>query len=398
MQSGSQISGRNVSAKGRSVAGMNTESTTTAITPFTLEIPQAELDDLRERLARTRWPDASAPDDWTSGMPVAYGRELAEYWRDGFDWRAQEARLNRIPQFSTAIDGHELHSFHRASARPDARPLLLLHGWPGSSTEFAGVIDELADPTDPAAPAFHVVAPSLPGFGIGGPATGWEPQRAAEAFVVLMRRLGYERYVVHGYDTGALIGRRMGLLEGSGVELFHALALFGSEGPTPDNIDHDDPAEAAALKASFRYQYELGGYALVQSARPQSVAYLGADSPVALLSWLVERYHDWSGDFAALSRDELLTTVSIYWFFGTLGSSARYYQAGGEEWAGEQPASATPTAVLRMPGDISTMVRRFVERNNTIVRWREADAGGHFGLWEAPEVVVADLRAIARHR
>ncbi|ANI90892.1 epoxide hydrolase family protein [Dietzia timorensis] len=377
-------------------------TTDISITPFTLEVPETQLAVLRARLRETIWPEPSDGADWSSGMPVAYGKRLARRWVEGFDWRAQEHRLNAIPQFTTVIDGHAVHFFHRPSPREDATPLLLLHGWPGSSTEFAGVMDELAEPPDPTSPAFHVIAPTIPGFGVSGPTTGWGPQRAAEAFCDLVRRLGYTEVVVHGYDLGAIIARRMGLLEGTPVALLHLTALFGSQGPTPETIDHDDPEESAALAASMRYAYELSGYALVQSARPQSVAYFGADSSASLLAWIIERFRDWSAadenPEEAIDVDEMLTTVSIYALFGTLGSSARYYQEGGEEWVAEQPASSVPTAVCRMPDDISTMVRRFAERNNRIVRWTTLESGGHFGLWEEPEMVVADLRrAVAAH-
>ncbi|WP_180536255.1 epoxide hydrolase family protein [Micrococcus luteus] len=367
------------------------------IRPFTLHVPEARLAQLRARLEATVWPEPSFPDDWSSGMPVAYGKELADYWHHQFDWRAQEARLNAIPQFTTLIDGHDLHFFHRASERKDARPLLLLHGWPGSSTEFAGVIEELAAPKDPADPAFHVIVPTIPGFGISGPVTGWEAQRAAEAFAELVTRLGYSDVIVHGYDLGSVIARRMGLLEGSPVSFAHLTAIFGSTSPTPENINPGDPEEAAALQSATRYNYELAGYAYVQSTRPQSVAYFGADSPVALMAWLSERFFDWSGASRQpeekISRDEMLTTITVYWLFGTLGSSARYYQAGGQEWQGEQPASMIPTAVCQMPGDISPMVRRFTEQNNAIVRWNKLQRGGHFGMWQEPELVIADLRS-----
>ena len=372
------------------------------ITPVTIDVPAERLQQLWDRLDNALWPEPSEPDDWNSGMPVSYGKELARYWRHEFDWRAQEDRLNAIPQFTAHIDGHDLHFFHRTSSRKNAIPLLLLHGWPGSSSEFAGVIEALAEPEKAAAPAFDVVVPTIPGFGASGPTTGWGPQRAAEAFARLVRLLGYEKVVVHGYDLGAIIARRMGALEASPVALQHVTALFGSQAPTPESIDYSDAHEVAALKASMRYKYELSGYAYVQSSRPQSVAYFGADSPIALLSWIVERLFDWSGardDVEEIfDRDEILTTVSIYWLFGTLGSSARYYQSGGEEWQGELPYSGTPTAVCHMPDDISSMVRRFVERNNRIVRWTTLDSGGHFGMWQEPKAVIEDLRAAtARH-
>ena len=367
------------------------------ISPFTLRVPEDRLARLRARLDATMWPEPSDPDDWESGMPVTYGKELANYWRNQFNWRAQEDRLNAIPQFTTPIDGHNLHFFYHESDRPDARPLLLLHGWPGSSTEFAGVMDELASPADSSTPAFHVIAPTIPGFGISGPVTGWEAQRAAEACATLVRRLGYTDVIVHGYDLGSIIARRMGLLEDSPVSFAHLTAIFGSTSHTPENINHGDPEETTALETAMRYNYQLAGYAYVQSTHPQSIAYFGADSPVALMAWLSERFFDWSGAILRpeemISRDEMLTTITVYWLFGTLGSSARYYQAGGQEWQGEQPTSLTPTAVCQMPNDISPMVRRFVESNNTITRWRRLERGGHFAMWQEPDLVIADLRA-----
>jgi epoxide hydrolase len=374
------------------------------IQPFTLNIPQADLDDLHERLARTRWPDAPAGADWSYGIPVAYVRDLAEYWRTRYDWRAQEARLNAFPQFTTAIDGQTVHFLHVRSPEPDALPILLTHGWPGSIVEFLEVIGPLSNPraygADPAY-AFHVVVPSIPGFGLSGPTqvTGWTVPRVAEAWAELMRRLEYARYVAHGGDFGAVISRQLGLAHPENVIALHLTAIY-SASATAENADPLVEAEKRSVEAGQRYQYELGGYAAVQSTRPQSIAYGLTDSPVAQLAWIVERFKDWTDctdvPEDAVDRDALLTNVMLYWLTGTAGSSARYYREGTETWGEPDPPSPVPTAVAVFPRDIAIPIRRLAEPNHNIVRWTEFDRGGHFAAMEEPDLIIADLRAFLR--
>jgi pimeloyl-ACP methyl ester carboxylesterase len=374
------------------------------IQPFILDIPQADLDDLHERLARTRWPDAPAGADWSYGIPVPYVRELAEYWRTRYDWRAQEARLNAFPQFTTEIDGQNIHFLHVRSPEPDALPLLLTHGWPGSIVEFLDLIGPLtnpraygAEPTD----AFHVVVPSIPGFGLSGPTrtTGWTVPRVAEAWAELMRRLGYARYVAHGGDFGAGISRQLGLAHPENVVALHLTAIF-SASATAENADLSVEAEKRSVEAGQRYEYELGGYAAVQSTRPQSIAYGLTDSPVAQMAWIVERFKDWTDSRAApedaVNRDALLTNVMLYWLTGTAGSSARYYRDSAATWGKPDPPSPVPTAVAVFPRDIALPIRRLAETNHNIVRWTEFDRGGHFAAMEEPDLIIGDLRASFR--
>lgn len=370
------------------------------ITPYTLRIDDAEVEELRRRVRATRWPDERPEAGWSDGMPLAIGRELAEHWADGFDWRAQEERINAHPQFTTEIDGHDQHFFHVRSPREDARPLLLIHGWPTGPTDFLAMIPLLTEPED-GSPAFHVIAPTIPGFGIGGPVSDWTLTRVAEAFAELMTRLGYERFLVHGYDTGAGVARDLGLLCPDRVAGIHTTGLLGGEELTEETADMSDPDEAAAVAKGYAYQYEVGGYAILQSTRPQSLAYALTDSPVGQLSWTIERLHDWStatpDDTVPFDRDEVLTLVSLTWFFRTTGSSARYYKYGLPGWDQPLEPSTVPTAVLVMPDDLGRPIRRLAEQTDRIVRWTSAPTGGHFAAWEQPRLVADDIRAGVGH-
>ena len=373
------------------------------IRPFTLHVPDASLTALTARLQQTRWPVEDAGTGWDHGVPVDYARELAAYWATEFDWRAQERRINAVPQFSTAIDGHDVHFFHVRAERDGATPLLLLHGWPGSPTEFLPMIDALVDPVShdgAAEDAFDVVIATIPGFGISGPAVGWNTDRAAAAMATLMARLGYERYAVHGYDTGALIGREMGVIDREHLIGLHLTDVLGGEELTFETADMSDPREARAVERAMRYQYELGGYAMVQATRPQSLGLALTDSPVGLLTWMVERFKDWSaaedGPEDVFSRDDMLTTVSIYWHFATIWSSMRYYKEGASGWGVEPERSETPLAIVAMPHDLGSAVPRTVEGANNLVRWEELATGGHFGGWEQPDLMVEDIRAAVR--
>ncbi len=377
--------------------------TTDEIRPFRIDVPQSQLDDLDRRLAAVRWPDEAPDAGWSHGIPLAYTQELTTYWRDEYDWRAQEARLNAFPQFRTVIDDHDVHFLHVRSAVPGALPLVLTHGWPGSVVEFLDVIGPLTDPAahggDPR-DAFHVVVPTMPGFGWSGPTPGgWSTKRVARAWVELMRRLGYDRYAAHGGDFGSAVSRELGLVDAEHVVAIHVTQLF-SAAVTAETADMSDPAERRAVEQGFRYEYELGAYAMLQASRPQTLAYALTDSPVGQLAWIVERFKDWTDSTDApedaVDRDALLTNVMTYWLNGTAGSSARYYRDGAENWGEPDPASTVPTAVAVTPQDIGSPVRRIAEQNNAIVRWTEFDRGGHFAAMEEPDLVVADLRAAMR--
>lgn len=375
------------------------------IRPFEVSIPQETLDDLHERLARTRWPDELPGLGWSYGIPVGYLRELAEYWRTSYDWRAQEARINSFPQFTTEIDDQNVHFLHVRSPEPDALPLILTHGWPGSIVEFLDMIGPLTDPRahggDPA-DAFHVVVPSIPGFGLSGPTreAGWSIARVAKAWAKLMRRLGYDRYVAHGGDFGALASRELGLADGEHVVALHVTQIF-SAGATAENADFSVESERRSVEAGYRYEYELGGYAMIQGTRPQLIAYGLTDSPVFQLAWIADGFKEWTDSTNvpedAVDRDSLLTNVMLYWLTDTAGSSARYYKEGTEAWGEPEPPSPVPTAVAVFPHDIMIPIRCLAEENHNIVRWTEFDRGGHFAAMEEPDLLVGDLRDFFRH-
>jgi microsomal epoxide hydrolase len=375
--------------------------------PFRLEIAQAELDQLHRRISETRWPDQPAGSGWSLGPPVDYLRELAEYWRDTYDWRAAESRINSVEGFRTEIDGTTVHFLHVRSASPDAVPLILTHGWPGSIVEYLDLIEPLTDPErhgGSAADAFHLVIPSIPGFGLSGPTpeTGWTVRRVARAWAELMRRLGYPRYLAHGNDWGSAITRELGLVDAGHVTALHVLQLFRST----VNSHTGDPSvdeERDAIAAGRRYRTELGGYAALQSTRPQLVGYALTDSPVGQLAWIVDGFRNWTDARElpedAVARDAMLTNIMLYWLTGTAGSSARFYWDNRDVWDNPPEPSSVPTAVAVFPSDIVRPIRRVAEQTNNIVRWTVFDRGGHFGPLEEPDLVVADLRAAFRgHR
>ncbi|HEX8051362.1 MAG TPA: epoxide hydrolase [Thermoleophilaceae bacterium] len=353
---------------------------------------QAELDDLAERLARTRWPDEMPGTGWDRGVPLGYLRELAEYWRTSYSWRDQEARLNELPHFTTRIDGQRIHFVHVRSAREDAMPLLLLHGWPGSFVEFVDVIEPLARD-------FHVVVPSLPGHCLSGPIDepGWTDGRAAAAFLELMSRLGYERFGAQGGDTGAFVAPEMGRRAPERLIGIHLNALVTMPSDDPDDLAALTDRERQRLEHHRRFRETEMGYAQIQGTRPQTLAYALTDSPAGQLAWIVEKFKEWTNPAAelpehAIDRDLLLTNVMLYWVTGTARSSATsYYERFRDPamWAPKEP-SGVPTGVAVFPTDVA--IRRFAERAHRIVHWSEYEEGGHFAALEAPDVYVGDVR------
>jgi len=379
-----------------------------AITPFRIEIPEADLDDLRARLARTRWPDELPGVGWRYGAPLGYIKELAEYWRTAYDWREHEAALNQFPQFTTQIDGARVHFVHVRSPEPDALPLVITHGWPGSIVEFLEVIGPLADPRahggDPA-DAVHVVAPTIPGFGFSGPTreTGWHIRRVAEAWAMLMDRLGYERYGAQGGDWGSAIARTLGVLHPDKVVGVHLNLLATPPSGDPADLAGLTDAEQARLRRARQFRAEGIGYAMIQGTRPQTLAYALTDSPVGQLAWIVEKFKEWTDSAGApedaVDRDQMLTNVTIYWLTGTAGSSARlYYETAHSPygWGSPPERSTTPTGIAIFPLELDAPVRRFAERFNNIVHWSEFDRGGHFAAMEEPDLVAGDVRAFFR--
>jgi pimeloyl-ACP methyl ester carboxylesterase len=378
----------------------------TEIRPFRIDIPQADLDDLRDRLARTRWPDELPGTGWDRGVPLGYLQELAGYWRDGYHWRTHEAALNQHPQFTTTIDGTRVHFLHVRSPQPDALPLVLTHGWPGSVVEFLEVIGPLADPGghggDPA-DAFHLVIPSLPGFGLSGPTreTGWTERRVASAFAELMARLGYDRYGAQGGDVGAVVAPELGRVDPDhvvGVHVNAATMGFMPFPPLPEaELAELTDAERARVERIAAFMADEFGYAQIQSTRPRTLAYGLTDSPVGQLAWIVEKFQAWTHGAEvpedAVDRDRLLTNVMLYWLTRTAGSAANIYYEGAHAGQWPQP-STTPTGVAVFAEDIA--IRRYAEQANTIVHWSEFDRGGHFAALEAPDLLVGDVRAFFR--
>jgi len=380
-----------------------TSTATHEIEEFQIHIPQADLDDLAGRLARTRWPDSLPGAAWERGVPADYLRGLAEYWQKNFDWRAAEMRLNAYPQYTTQIDGQKIHFLHVKSPEPDATPLLLLHGWPGSFVEFVHVIGPLSDPRGHGAadaPAFDLVIPSLPGFGFSGPVTepGWGPRRMASALAELMRRLGYERYGAQGGDYGAFVAPDLGRVDPEHVIGIHVNAATMGFIPFGDVSEEDQatftPAEQERLRRRQNYLSEGNGYFQIQSTRPQTLSYALTDSPAGQLAWIVEKFKEWTNSGHelpedAIPGDEILTNVSLYWFTGTAGSSANvYYEA---MHSGDWPVpSGVPTGVAAFAEDIA--IRRYAEQANNIVHWSDFEAGGHFAALETPSLLIQDVR------
>ena len=364
-------------------------------------MPDEALDDLRRRLRRTRWPEQLVSPNWQLGTDRAYLSELVDYWIDGFDWRRIEAELNRFDQFVTDIDGQQLHFVHQRAATDDALPIVLLSGWPSTFAEFAKVIPGLTDGTPP----FHVVAPSLPGFGFSGPttATGWTPRRIATAIAEVMATLGYGRYGAHGGDWGAMVSSQLGL-----VDAEHCVGVHLSMVIAPKPTDETASAElSAGERADLDRMYAAGrdqmGYQRIQATRPQTLSVGLADSPVGLAAWIVEKFRAWSdcgGDIESrFSKDELLTNLTIYWVTGTIASANRIYAE--TRWAGfgaSLPDGKVPVPMgyVKFPGDAFKPPRRWVEQLYDVRRWSEVDEGGHFPALEVPEILTREIRAFFR--
>lgn len=385
-------------------------NTTAGIRPFRIEVPQSDLEDLKERLARTRFPDGMLDTGWDRGVPLGYVEGLAEYWRDGYDWRAWEARLNRFPQFVTEIDGQNVHFLHVRSPEPGALPLIVCHGYPGSVVEFVDIVGPLTDPVSyggDAADAFHVVAPSLPGFGFSTPVrgTGWEMARTARAFAELMRRLGYGRYGAQGGDVGAGI---VGMLSGfdrdrvAGVHTnSDPLAVIGALDYLPEgaarlaNLSEEDRAAVERARA----QTDAGsGYLKLQSNRPRTIAYSLTDSPVGQLAWIVDNFREWTDPSAelpedAVDLDQLLTNVSVYWFTATGASAANFlYETGHPtEWGAPGTAPQGWALFAAQP-----FVRAMMDPEHQVEHWSEFGRGGHFPAMEVPDLLVCDVRRFFR--
>jgi pimeloyl-ACP methyl ester carboxylesterase len=351
------------------------------IRPFRIDVPQADLDDLADRLARTRWPDEIEGAGWDYGFPLARLRELAEYWRTGYDWRTHEAELNRLPQFTTEIDGQNIHFVHVRSSRPDALALVLTHGWPGSFLEFLDVIGPLSRD-------FHLVVPSIPGYGFSGPTRerGWDLTRVARAWAELMRRLGYERYGAQGGDFGSGISLALGAAAPENVVGVHVNYL--PTRPDPDAGVVLSAEDEARLDRVRQLMANRPPYQALQALTPQTIGYALTDSPVGQLVWIAERFAQWTDPRSRISDDRLLTNVSLYWLTATAASSARLHREAPRR-SGPCPV---PVGVAVLPHDITRSVRPLAERLYDVRHWSEFDRGGHFAAMEVPDLLVEDIR------
>ncbi|MDP3175757.1 MAG: epoxide hydrolase [Phenylobacterium sp.] len=369
-----------------------------AIESYWLAVPQAAIDDLHRRLDQTRWPERELVADWSQGAPLAKVQALCEHWRERYDWRRCEARLNDLGQFKTSIDGLGIHFLHVRSPHPQALPLLITHGWPGSVIEFMQVIGPLTDPVrygGSADDAFHVIAPSLPGFGFSDKPsqTGWNVERIAAAWAELMARLGYGRWVAQGGDWGAMVTTAIGIAKPAGCAAVHVNMPVVA--PRPEDLETLTPAEQASVAATKHYQEEESGYARLQSKRPQTVGYGLVDSPAGQAAWIYEKLSAWSDNAGApedvFSLDDMLDNIMLYWLPAAAASSARlYWESFPSSRAGTVDL---PTGVSIYPKEIFRPSRRWAERRMTnIIHWNELQQGGHFAAWEQPELFVRELR------
>ena len=378
----------------------------TDIVPFEISVTQAALSDLRERLQRTRFPEAETPQDWSQGVPLAYARELADYWIDGYDWRAREAYHNRLAQYKTELDGLDIHFIHMVSPHAAAKPLLITHGWPGSVVEFHKVIEPLVDPVahgGDAADAFHVVCPSLPGYGFSAKPTtpGWGVERIATAWDELMRRLGYTAYFAQGGDWGSAVTTAIGIQNKGACLGLHV--NMPNARATKSALADPDAADQRALAGAAYYQQWGAGYSKQQSTRPQTLGYGLVDSPMGQAMWIIEKFYEWTDCDGhpenVLTRDELLDNVMYYWLEGTGASSARLYwesfnRAFGD---GQDNTVQLPVGCSIFPKEIVPTPRSWAEtRYKNIVYWNELAQGGHFAAFEQPQAFIQELRSCFR--
>jgi pimeloyl-ACP methyl ester carboxylesterase len=390
------------------------EENGSAIRPFRVEVPQAKLTDLRRRLAATRWPTKELVEDRSQGVQLATLKELVRYWATEYDWRKAEAKLNALPQFVTKIDGVDIHFIHVKSRHPNAMPLIMTHGWPGSVIELLDTVGPLTDPTShggTAADAFHLVLPSLPGYGFSGEPTqlGWESARIARAWAELMKRLGYTRYVAQGGDVGASVTDAMGRQAPEGLVGIHLSLLAGALGIV-DKLPAKSEEERAAHSALATFRMSGFGYFLEQSTRPQTIGYSLLDSPVGLAAWLLDHdtdsYYKISRAFVDrkpvghLTRETIVDNITLYWLTGTGASAARWYWEFGQVLAaagaggGAPPPVKVPVGFTTFPGEIWAAPRSWAETVYPgLAYFNHVDRGGHFAAWEEPALFTSELRA-----
>ena len=375
-------------------------------TPFTIDVGVDVIADLRDRLHRTRWPDQLDGTEWVYGTDISALKRLCAYWADEFDWPAAQARLNRWPQLTTTIDGQNVHFVHARSPHPDALPLVVTHGWPGSVAEFEKIIGPLTDPVahgGDAADAFHVVCPSIPGYGFSGPTheQGWNVPRVASAVASLMALLGYERYGAQGGDWGAVITTFLGSLDAEHLVGIHLNMVVAGPPAGGDAMVGVLPEEMAGLAHMANFRDHETGYQAIQGTRPQTLAYGLTDSPAGLAGWILEKFRQWSdcdGDpFTAFTLDELCTNLTIYWATATINSSMRlYYETLGPGRRTPAPPVSVPTGGAIFPKELYQPARVWADRQYNITRWTRFSKGGHFAALEQPVALVDDIRAFFR--
>lgn len=380
----------------------------TDVIPFRIDIADGVIADLHDRLARTRWPERETVADWTQGIPLAYVQEICSYWAKVYDWPARQAALNAWPQFRTILDGEGdeplgIHFIHARSPHEDALPLVLTHGWPGSTVEFMKVIGPLTDPTahgGSAADAFHVVVPSLPGYGFSDKPTrtGWGVERIGTAWDQLMVRLGYDRYGAQGGDWGSAVTVQIGMQNRRNCIGIHV--NMAAIGPRPEDMASLTEQEQQGLAKAKHYVDWDSGYSKQQSTRPQSLGYGLVDSPAAQAAWIIEKFWAWTDNDGhpedAISRDELLDNVMMYWLNATGASSARLYWESFARFRGS--TITLPSGISQYPKEIMTTSRRFAERVHTDLRhWNDLPRGGHFAAFEEPDLFVDEVRTFFRH-
>jgi len=369
-----------------------------AIRPFEISISDDTLNDLKQRLSNTRWPEKETVDDWSQGIPLAYTQEICDYWLNSYDWRAREALLNKYPQFMTELNGLDIHFIHARSSHPGARPLLMTHGWPGSMVEFQKVIGPLIDPVAHGGnveDAFHVVCPALPGYGFSGKPrdTGWCIEKIAETWNQLMLRLGYDAYFAQGGDWGAAVTAAIGMQNLGNCQAVHLNMVIVE--PDPATMDELTPLEQSALAGMQHYSDHDSGYSKQQSTRPQTVGYGLSDSPVGQMAWILEKYWAWMDCDGhpenVLTKDELLDNIMLYWCNASAASSARLYWESFNDLSRDEIVLATGCSVY--PKEIFRSSRRWAERRfKNLIHWNELDKGGHFAAFEVPETFVKEVR------
>ena len=372
------------------------------IRKFQLEVTDAVLDDLKKRLSMTRWPNKETPEDWSQGIPLGYMQELCDYWQHEYDWRAREERFNRFPQFITEIDGVDIHFIHLPSAHKNALPLIITHGWPGSVVEFHKVIEPLADPTAHGGnteDAFHVVVPSLPGYGFSGKpeVTGWGIEKIADIWGALMARLGYDHYFAQGGDWGAMVTTHIGLQDKEHCDAIHLNMPVVI--PDANTMAELTPSEQASLMSMKFYQDWDSGYSKQQSTRPQTVGYGLVDSPSGQAAWIIEKFYQWTDCNGhpenAISRDELLDNVMMYWLSKSAASSARLYWESFKN--PPQDEVDIPTGCSIFPKEIVRPSERWIRKRFTNLKYyNELEKGGHFAAFEQPEIFLQEIRTYFR--